>query len=137
MQQTVYKNDVEYQQSDVLPLPIIDISPIDLMCTYSKLLFIQDQARKMNISAPCMTFDKLSWYKALGIIAKKKLNMICFHILMSFLDAVGDMMSGSGIEEIQELVYVTNKVGQRLTENSTIIGSLYGICEGDKNINFC
>ena len=42
MQQTVYKNDVEYQQSDVLPLPIIDISPIDLMCTYSKLLFIQD-----------------------------------------------------------------------------------------------
>ena len=54
----------------------------------------------MNISAPCMTFDKLSWYKALGIIAKKKLNMICFHILMSFLDAVRDMMSGSGIEEI-------------------------------------
>ena len=54
----------------------------------------------MNISASCMTFDKLLWYKALGIIAKKKLNMICFHILMSFLDAVWDLMSGSGIEEV-------------------------------------
>lgn len=42
MQQTIYKNDVEYQQSDVLPLPVIDIHPTDLMCTYSKLLFIQD-----------------------------------------------------------------------------------------------
>ena len=34
MQQTIYKNDVEYQQSDVLPLPVIDIHPTDLIQNY-------------------------------------------------------------------------------------------------------
>ena len=85
-------------------LPIIDLPPTDLMCIYSTLLFIQDQAKKMNISMPCVTFDQPSWYKASGIIAKKKLNVICclggFHTLMSFLGAVGDMMSSSDIEEL-------------------------------------
>ena len=104
MQQSFYKNEAEFQQSDVLFLPIIDLPPTDLTCIYSTLLFIQDQAKKMNISTPCVTFDQPLWYKASGIIAKKKLNIICnrggFHTLMSFLGAVGDMMSGSGIEEL-------------------------------------
>ena len=68
----------------------------------------------MNISTPCVTFDQPLWYKASDIIAKKKLNIICrlrgFHTLMSFLGAVGDMMSGSGIEELLELVYAANSV---------------------------
>ena len=55
----------------------------------------------MNISMQCVTFDQPLWYKASGIIAKKKLNIICrlggFHTLTSFLGAAGDMMSGSGI----------------------------------------
>ena len=115
MQQSVYKNEVEFQQSDVLLLPIIDLPPTDLTCIYSTLLFIQDQAKKMIITTPCMTFDQPLWYNASGTIAKKKLNIIChlegLHTLMSFLGAVGDMMSGSGIEEILELVYATRKVG--------------------------
>ena len=73
----------------------------------------------MNISRPCVTFDQPLWYKASGIIAKKKLNIICrlggFHTLMSFLGAVGDMMSGSGIEELLELVYATNSIGHMMS----------------------
>ena len=34
---------------------------------------------------------------------------------MSFLGAVGDMMSGSGIEELLELVYATNSVGHMMS----------------------
>ena len=73
----------------------------------------------MNISTPCVTFDQPLWYKASDIIAKKKLNTICrlrgFHTLMSFLGAVGDMMSGSGIEELLELVYAANSVSHMMS----------------------
>ena len=62
----------------------------------------------------CVTFDQQLWYEASGIIAKKKLNTICclgdLRTLMSFLGAVGDMMSGSDIEQLLELVYATNSV---------------------------
>ena len=44
MQQSVYKNEVEFQQSDVLFLPIINLPPTDLTCIYSTLLFIQEHA---------------------------------------------------------------------------------------------
>ena len=107
MQQSVYKIVVEFQYSNVLIFPIIDLPPTDLTCICSTLLFIQSQAKKMNILTPCAAFDQPLWYKASGIIAKKKLN-IChlgrFHTPMSFLSAIGEMMSGSGIEEILELV---------------------------------
>ena len=43
MQQSVYKVEVEFQQSDVPLLPIIDLLPTDLTCIYSTLAFIQDQ----------------------------------------------------------------------------------------------
>ena len=59
------------------------------------------------------------WYKASSIIAKKKLNIIChlgyFHTYMKFLGAVGDMMIGSGIEELLEMVYATNSVGHMMS----------------------
>ena len=71
MQQSVYKNEVQFQQSDVLLLLIIDLPPTDLTCIYSTLLFIQNQAKKMNISTPSLTFDQPLWYKASGIIAKR------------------------------------------------------------------
>ena len=77
----------------------------------------------MNMSTPCVTFDQPLWYKASGIIAKKKLNICCFgvlHTLMSYLDAVGDMMSGSG--ELLELVYATNSVGHAMSGKSFIRG---------------
>ena len=119
MQQSVYKIEVEFQQSDVLILPIIDLPPTDLTCIYSTLLFIQDQAKKINILTPCATFDQPLWYKASSILAKKKLNIIChlrgFRTYMSVLGAVGDMMSGSGIEELLELVYATNRVSHMMS----------------------
>ena len=122
-----------------------------------------------------------------------------FHTFMSFLGAVGDRMSGSGIEELLEMVYATNSVGHMMSgkafarairghfvvdsclnnilinnncteravdlteikkrsanattwlnqkleqekqvdqdiKNSTIMVSVYGICEGDKDVYLC
>ena len=45
-------------QSKIMYLPIIDLNPTKEKCIYSTLLFIQEQAKKLNIVAPCLTFDK-------------------------------------------------------------------------------
>lgn len=41
-----------------------------------------------------------------------------FHVLMSFLGAVGHLMAGSGLEEILEFVYAPNAVPKCLKESS-------------------
>ena len=56
---------------------------------------------------------------------------------MSLLGVVGDMRSDLVIEEPLELVYAANSIGQRLSESTTIMGSVYGICEDDKNVYLC
>ena len=43
-------NDVHYNKSDVILLPIIDLQPTNLICIYSTLLFIQCQADQLNIN---------------------------------------------------------------------------------------
>ena len=101
-------------KSDVFLLPIIDLSPTDENCIYSTLKFIESQAQMLNIKTPCITFDQPLWYKAVGIIRAKQMNTVCrlggFHMLMSFLGSVGNMMAGSGLEEMFEQCYATNVI---------------------------
>ena len=100
-------------------LPIIDLNSSDETCIYSTLLFIEKQAKKLNIETPCITFDQPLWIKAVDIINATKLNIICrlggFHTLMSFLGSVGCLMSGSGLEDIMELNYGTCTVSHILS----------------------
>ena len=65
-------------------LPIIDLNPSDQTCLYSTLLYIESQAKKLNITTPSITFDQPLWIKA----TDKSMNIVCrlggFHTLMSF-----------------------------------------------------
>lgn len=90
-------------KSEVLFLPIIDLSPSDDTCIYSTLNYVQSQARKLNMQSPCITFDQPLWIKAVEIIKSKLMNIVCrlggFHTMMSFMGSIGTMMKGSGLEE--------------------------------------
>ena len=44
-------------QSKITYLPIIDLNPTKEKCIYSTLLFIQEQAKVLNIVTPCITLD--------------------------------------------------------------------------------
>ena len=83
-------------QSKIRFLPIIDLNPTKEKCIYSTLLFIQEQAKKLNIVAPCLTFDKPLWIKTVEITKSKSMNVVCrlggFHLLMSFLESIGKIM---------------------------------------------
>ena len=90
-------------------LPIIDLNPSDESCIYSTLLFVCDQAKKLNIKVPSITFDQPLWLKASGIIKESQLNIVCwlrgFHTMMSFMGSIGALMKGSGLERLLEEVY--------------------------------
>jgi hypothetical protein len=112
MQHIFSKNEGSVSKSNVLLLPIIDLPPGDDTCIYSTLLFINNQAGKLGIPTPCITFDQPLWIKAISIIKCKSMNIVCrlggFHMLMSFIGSIGFMMKGSGLEEALECVYGVN-----------------------------
>ena len=102
------------QTSSVSFLPIIDLNPSDESYIYSALFFIEKQTKLLNVNTPCVTFDQSLWLKATGIINDANLNIVCclggFHTLMGFLGSVGNMMKGSGLEELFSGVYAENSV---------------------------
>jgi len=105
--------------ADIRILPIIDVNPGDRSCMLSTLLFIQDQAKKLDIDTPCVTFDQPLWLKAVEIITSQSLNIVCrlgvFHLIMSFLGSIGKVMAGSGLAQALETCYGPNAVVHMLT----------------------
>ena len=96
-------------QSKITYLPIIDLNPTKEKCIYSTLLFIQEQAKILNIVTPCITFDQPLRLKPVEITKSKSMNVVCrlggFHLLMSFLGSIGKVMECSGISELFQVVY--------------------------------
>ena len=48
-------------------LLIINLNSSDESCIYSTLLFVEQQARQLNIPTPCITFDQPLFIKAFEI----------------------------------------------------------------------
>ena len=110
-------------------LPILDLQSSDPTCIYSTLLYVKEQATRLNIKSPCVTFDQPLWYKALAIIDEKNLNIVCrlggFHLLMSFLGSIGHLMAGSGVEELLQEIYTPNVI-QHVLSGKAFAQALHG-----------
>lgn len=120
-------------QSSVIFLPLIDMDPGDLTCIYSTLHFVCSHAARYQVT-PILTFDQPLWWKAMSIIEGEPsdsplksiiLRLGGFHVLMSFLGAIGYLMSGSGLEGILQLVYAPNTVPKML-EGKAIARAIRG-----------
>jgi len=55
-------------KSEVLFLPILDLSPSNETCIYSTLLYIENQALQLGIPIHCVTFDQPLLIKAVEMI---------------------------------------------------------------------
>ena len=101
-------------KSTISLLPIIDLNPTDMTCIYSTLKFVQSQAKELNIVTPVITFGQPLYIKAMEIVKVKNLNMVVmlggFHLLMSFLGSIGEVMKGSGLEDALEELYGKSRV---------------------------
>ena len=119
MQKATSKNSNVVNTASISFLPIIDLNPSDENCIFSTLSFVIEQAKQMNSEVLCVTFDQPLWLKAIGIIEDARLPIVCrlggFHTLMSFLGSIGNMMKGSGLEELFAEVYVENSVVHMLS----------------------
>ena len=62
--------------STIKMLLIIDLKPTDSTCIYSTLLFVIDQAAKLGIDTPSITFDQHLWIVALEIVLEKSLRIL-------------------------------------------------------------
>ena len=95
-------------------LPIINLNSSDESCIFSTLVFIENQAKTLNIPTACVTFDQPLYIKAFEIAEAKKMKIVLrlggFHMLMSFLGETGTVMKGSGLQEVMETIYAGNTV---------------------------
>lgn len=115
--QMVHKG-YHHGKSSLVMFPMIDMNSSDTTCVYSTLLFVCHQANRYN-STPVLTFDQPLWWKARCIIHNEPeesviksvvLKLGGFHLQMSFLGAIGQAMSGSGLQELLETIYAKNSV---------------------------
>ena len=94
------------RQSKITYLLIIDLDLTTEKGIYSTLLFIQKQAKILNIVTPCIAFDQQLWSKAVEISKSKSMNVgRSFHLLMSFLGSIGKVMECSRISKLFQVVY--------------------------------
>ena len=109
--------------SSVTFLPIIDLNPSDTTCVYSTLRYISSHARRHNV-VPIVTFDQPLWLKAQTIqdsvssdsdVKSIVIRLGGFHTQISYLGAIGNIMAGSGLQEVLECVYASNTVGHMLS----------------------
>ena len=112
--QELLKTKTPVQKSTITFSQIIDLNPNDESCIYSPLLFVIEQAKKMRILVPCVTFDQALYLKACSIIEEAGLDIVArlggFHILMSYFGAIGKVMKGSGIEKLFNELSAENTV---------------------------
>lgn len=104
--------------SSVMFLPMIDMNPSDMTCVNSTLHFVSEHAQRHGVT-PVVTFDQPLWWKAMTIIhaaaENSPLHSVLprlggFHTLMSFLGSIGHLMSGTGLQEVLEVIFAGNSV---------------------------
>ena len=111
----------EYHTSRIETLPFINLDPSNPTTIYSALCFAQEQSEKHDLNICPVTFNQPLFQKASEIIdSSNELDRVIvrlggFHLLMSYLGSIGQIMSGSGLAELWEKVYAKGSVVHMLT----------------------
>ena len=107
-------------------LPIIDLNPSDENCFYFTLLYVCNQANKLRVKVPSVTFNQPLWQKPVGIIGEVNIRIVCrlvgFHIIMGFLGSIGNLMKRSGISGIS-LKYIQKTLSIMLSQGRLFQGT--------------
>ncbi|KAE8743265.1 hypothetical protein FOCC_FOCC011145 [Frankliniella occidentalis] len=106
-----------YALTATLPLP--SFPPSDPSTISTCLHFAAEQARIHHQKFCPVTFDQPLFWKAAEMVLASPQNSPLrkvivrlggFHLLMSFMGSVGNVMSGSGVEDLWATVYAKNTV---------------------------
>ena len=124
----VRTTNLPYETSIALPLPFVNLDPNNPSAIFTSLDFAARQAANHGQQYCPVTFDQPLFWKAADIMYQSApdsplkciaLGLGGFHLLMSFLESIGYIMMGSGLEEMWELVYAANSVQQLIGGHSS------------------
>ncbi|XP_044597979.1 uncharacterized protein LOC123274438, partial [Cotesia glomerata] len=112
-----------YQVSKIFCLPFIDENPSDFRTIYTALHYAAQHCKETERKTCFVTFDYPLYIKAKQILCNTKeedlQNVVPrlggFHLLMSYLKAIGTIMEGSGIFELFCTVFAQNSVDKMLS----------------------
>lgn len=118
----VFTNDITYSRSLIHCLPFINEPPSKLTTLNTSLHHSVAETQKLNQKTCFVTFDQPLYFKARSIVAQSAhtdlKNVIVrlggFHLLMSYLGAIGYIMSGSGLEELWSVACASESVKKML-----------------------
>lgn len=111
-----------FSTSDINTMSFINASPSDYNTIYTTLLCAVAECEKVRPTTCFITFDQPLYQKARDIISSTsdpRLQSVVvrlggFHLLMSFLGAIGYVMSGSGLKELLSTIYAPLSVEKML-----------------------
>lgn len=108
-----------FDKSALVPLPFINYDPTNLSTIYTALVYVAKESERLKQDKVFVTFDQPLCCKAFDILfaatpdsrlSRVEVRLGGFHLLMSFLGAIGMIMGGSGLEELWNTIYAKNSV---------------------------
>jgi hypothetical protein len=114
----------KYSKSRILCLPFLNSPPSKYDTIYSVLLTAVEKCKSLNQSCCFVTFDQPLYIKARDIVASCSTNSEVslvtvrlggFHLLMSFMGAIGYIMDGSGLQDLFSVAYAVASTEKMLT----------------------
>ena len=106
----------EYEFSKIVCLPFINAPPSDYFTVYTSILTALDKCKSINQNTCVVTFDQPLFWKARDVVAcvpdfgNVAVRLGGFHLLMSFMGAMGTIMAGSGLKQLFCEVFASNRV---------------------------
>lgn len=109
---------------EVTSQPFINAPPSNYDTIYTALLSGAEKTKSLGQTTTFITFDQPLYLKAREIIASRvgdselsnvKVRLGGFHLLMSFMGAVGYIMNDSGLRELFNTIYAVNSTDKIMT----------------------
>lgn len=118
----VLSDDTTYFVSNITCLPFIKQPPSQSTTLNTALHYAATETSKLNQNTCFVTFDQPLYIKARDIVSQlgdeDLKNVVVrlggFHLLMSYLGAIGHIMSGSGLDDLWSVVYAPQSVTKML-----------------------
>ena len=112
-----------YECSKIVCLPFINAPPSDADTVFTSLLAAKEKCESLNLKSCIVTFDQSLYWKARDMVMNSQnpelsdviVRLGGFHLLMSFMGAVGTIMAGSGLKDLFCVIYAENSVEKMLS----------------------
>jgi len=103
----------------MIKLPFVNLPPGSLNAIYSVLAYAANEFKRYEQQTCFVTFDQPLYAKAVNMVASSPTNSELssvvvrlggFHLLVSFMGAVGCTMGGNRLKEIWILIYTVDSL---------------------------